>query len=339
MNAKKLPSGSWRVKVFSHYEYRDGKKIAKYLSFTSKDKSRHGKLEAERMALEWRTGRSALTHGTLMDAVRVYIASKEKLLSPSSIRAYRSYMRNHFDRIGSMEINNLNEVVLQSWVSYLSRGHSPKTVKDIVGLLSSAYHLQTGRYLNVTLPQPKKADLHTPTDKEIQTLLKYIKGTPLETAVMLSALCSLRRGEICALTPKDFSDGFVCVSKTMVRDVTGDWIIKEPKTPGSVRTVPIPQGMKVGPIDMNPDELTKKFRRAVRKCGMKFRFHDLRHYYASTAHYLGLPDAYIMANGGWKTDSVMKRVYREALEDKKAEENKKIEKHYKKVFHKIFHDH
>lgn len=77
-----------------------------------------------------------------------------------------------------------------------------------------------------------------------------------------------------------------------------------------------------------PDRLTQKFKKAVKE---KYRFHDLRHYYASTAHYLGIPDAYIMANGGWKTDSVMKRVYREALPDKLKEQNDKIEQHFKKI--------
>lgn len=56
--AKKLPSGSWRVRVFSHYEYskdKEGntKKKAIYESFTSDDPSRTGKREAEAMAAEF----------------------------------------------------------------------------------------------------------------------------------------------------------------------------------------------------------------------------------------------------------------------------------------------
>ena len=81
-------------------------------------------------------------------------------------------------------------------------------------------------------------------------------------------------------------------------------------------------------VPYNPDKLSKKFGKAVDHA---FRLHDCRHYYASIAHYLGIPDAYIMINGGWKTESMMKRVYREALKDKISEENKKITQYSKKV--------
>ena len=37
------------------------------------------------------------------------------------------------------------------------------------------------------------------------------------------------------------------------------------------------------------------------------------------SHALGIPDSYIMASGGWKSDNVLKTVYRHALDDKKEE--------------------
>ena len=64
--AKKLPSGSWRCQVFSHYEpvfdaqgrsvidQKTGKpkKRRVYMSFTSDDPTRRGKAEAEALATE-----------------------------------------------------------------------------------------------------------------------------------------------------------------------------------------------------------------------------------------------------------------------------------------------
>lgn len=333
--AKKLPSGSWRVQVFSHYEIVDGKKKRRYQSFTSKDKTRAGKREAERMATEWLYKRQERRRGvTILDAVNSYIESREGVVSPSTVRAYTSYKKNHLKDIGLMELNSIDKVRMQLWVSELSMEYKPKTVKEIVNLVTSAYHEATGNTLLLTLPKRHPKEQHTPTDKEIKDLLDSV-SEDLRICILLSAFCSLRRGEICALQDTDFHDGMVTVSKTMVRDVTGDWIIKKPKTPGSVRQVPVPdklmkmiEGRTGKIVPFVPDQLTKKFRRAVHE---KYRFHDLRHYYASTAHYLGIPDAYIMANGGWKTDSVMKRVYREALPDKLKEQNDKIEQHFKKI--------
>lgn len=331
-NAKRLPSGSWRVQVFSHYEIKDGRKIRRYESFTSQDKTKAGKKEAERMAAEWDYKRTARHRDVLLlDAVNSYIDAKRGVLSPSSVRAYTSYVKHHLNDVGGMSVTKIDKTRLQVWVSELSATLKPKTVKEIVNLVTAAINMVTGERLTLTLPQPARKKQHTPTDDEIRELLDSV-SEDLRICILLSAFCSLRRGEICALTDADFHDGYVTVSKSMVRDVTGDWIIKSPKTPGSIRQVPVPDKLmamikrrhgKIVPYV--PDQLTKKFRKAVHE---KYRFHDLRHYYASTAHYLGVPDAYIMKNGGWVTDSVMKRVYREALQDKIKEENDKIAEHF-----------
>ena len=52
--AKKLPSGSWRIRVFSHFAIgANGKKKRIYESFTVKDPSKRGKKECGRLAAEW----------------------------------------------------------------------------------------------------------------------------------------------------------------------------------------------------------------------------------------------------------------------------------------------
>jgi integrase len=56
------------------------------------------------------------------------------------------------------------------------------------------------------------------------------------------------------------------------------------------------------------------------------RFHDLRHYFASYLHDKGFSDAEIMSLGGWKTDHVMKRVYRHAIKDKTNDKIKEVMK-------------
>jgi integrase len=45
------------------------------------------------------------------------------------------------------------------------------------------------------------------------------------------------------------------------------------------------------------------------------RFHDLRHYAASIAHSLGVPDKIIQDRGGWSDDRVMKAVYRNTMKE------------------------
>jgi integrase len=58
-----------------------------------------------------------------------------------------------------------------------------------------------------------------------------------------------------------------------------------------------------------------------------FRFHDLRHFFASYSHLQGMPEAAILSTGGWKSDHVMKSIYRHEMEQKQAQED---------VFTKLF---
>lgn len=343
--AKKLPSGSWRCLIYSHTETitkPDGstKKVERYKSFTSKDKTMAGKREAERLAREWQDSRS-VDDMTIADAVRLYIDAREGVLSPSSIRSYRSYAKHRLSAISALSVRRIDTIAMQTWLSNMRavEGLSPKTVRCVYGLVNAAYKEITKKDLDLTLPAPVHPDLHTPIDAEITALLDHIRGTELECAVILSALCSLRRSEICPLEASDLDGDVLTINKNMVRTPTGEWITKTPKTYLSDRTVIVPQAVidffagKTGRVfTCHPDALSHRFRRAVaylQRHGLSahFRFHDLRHYYASIAHALGVPDVYIMQQGGWKSDHVMKRVYRDALPDRVRAEAEKVTSH------------
>ena len=103
--AKKLPSGSWRCQV-SFTE--NGTRVRK--SVTVKDPSRAGKKECERLAAEL-----AIVHSdrgeniTVHEAVANYITVKERVLSPSTIRAYNLYLKR-MDSIWSAKAHGLHLV-------------------------------------------------------------------------------------------------------------------------------------------------------------------------------------------------------------------------------------
>ena len=54
-------------------------------------------------------------------------------------------------------------------------------------------------------------------------------------------------------------------------------------------------------------------------------------YFASSQHAIGVPDAYIMAAGGWESDMVLKNIYRNELTDVKEKMSKKAVNHYSKL--------
>lgn len=343
--AKKLPSGSWRCQVFAGYETKDGKKKAVYKSFTVKDPSKRGKKECERLAAAWayeHTDRG--DNITVYDAVRKYIDTKEKALSPSTVRSYEKYLKKRIAPIQSTMLPDLTQTRVQEWVNDLSADCSEKYIRNILGLFNSAVAYSGGHAFGVLVPSGAKPRLHTPCDDEMRILLDHIKNRPeLLTAVLLAAFGSMRRGEICALLPSDFSGSRVSVTKSMIQDKDGFWVIKPtPKTDESNRVIVLPDFVmdqivlpeKGRVVPIYPEQVSNRFRRAVRSsgCETKFRFHDLRHYYVSIAHALGVPDAYIMQMGGWKTDNVMHRVYRDTLPDVMRAEQDKMTEHFREIF-------
>lgn len=352
--AKKLPSGSWRVQVFSHFEYiqqPDGsvKKKRIYESFTCDDPSNRGKREAERMAAEYAANKERInrTDYTLKEAMEKYIASKENVLSPTTLRGYRTLLKNAYPHLLSMRIRKLTASDIQEWANEYSIVHSPKSVANAHGFISAVLSVyEPTLRLNTKLPEKKNNALYVPSDKDIETLLKHIEGTELEKAVLLSAFGTLRRGEICALTDKDIDGDTITINKSMVRSDKGGMVTKSPKNFSSNRVVEYPHfvieklnGIQGRLVNMHPEDISKNFGKVLEEAGLPhFRFHDLRHYSASIMHAIGIPDQYIMARGGWKTDTVLKSVYRNVINDEQKKFTDKINSHFTSMQHEMQHE-
>lgn len=333
--AVKLKSGSWRVQVFSHYEVVDGERKRRVRSFTASTKA-----EAERMAAQFAADKSRLDGGgyTIGEAVDKYIASKEAVLSPSTIRGYMAYRKN-LRGVEALRVDMLTSADLQTWVSALSRSYSAKYVKNIYALVISAVAIVSDRSYRVTLPARKPLTYNVPTDDQVKALMDNARED-IRLAVALAAVGTLRRGEVCALRHRDvYRDKLaVYIHSDMILNKNNEWIYKDmPKTSDSVRWVTLPVEL----IDMIPEgepeefvigstpaAVSDAFARLRSRLGLKCRFHDLRHYAASILHAIGVPDQYIMERGGWSTDGTLKAVYRNTLADQNKFFNDKAVEHF-----------
>lgn len=350
--AKKTPSGSWRVLVFDHDEIvtlPDGstkkKKIRR--SFTCSDPSPAGKREAERMAAEWACNKTGQSAGrmTVLESIEAYLSVKADILSPTTIKGYRTLLRTNYGMISSKPASSLRAAEVQRWIGDLSTRVSPKTVRNTYSLLLASLKMAGfKRSFDITLPMSKKADLYTPSDDDIRVLLAHIEGTTLERAVLLAAFGTLRRGEICALTDEDLDGCRLTVNKSAVRS-GGKIVIKSPKTTSSYRVIVLPQfvadkfaGIKGRLVPTHPEDITKRFGEAIKECGLHhFRFHDLRSYSVSIAHAIGIPDQYLMQRGGWKSDRVLKQVYRRTIDQEQKRFDEQINDHFSQLVHSKVH--
>lgn len=338
--AKKLPSGSWRCQV---YDYTDENGKRHYKSFTSTDQSTKGKREAERMAADYAADKEQTKHSSdasmFSDRMESYIVSKEPVLSPATIRGYRNIQKmllRDYTSFCRMEIRKISQDDVQKVINSLSRSKSPKTVHNYHGLIASV--IGSDLALKTSMPQKIRPELYIPSDGEIKALVDAVRDTELEIPVLLGAFCMMRRGEICALTLDDIQGDVIHIHHSLVLGTDKDWHLKAPKTGSSDRYISAPAFVadrirELGHITtLNPHSITIMFQRALRRANIThFRFHDLRHYSASIRHALGIPDAYIMQEGGWKTDAVLKSVYRHAMSDRQKEMADRANTHFSEL--------
>lgn len=352
--AKRLPSGTWRCRVYSHTEETvqpDGtvKKKQVFVSFTCDDKSKKGKRKCEALATEWSLNkekrekdRQELTLGEAMDK---YIEGRENVLSVRTTQSYKGLRKNYLQCLMDIRVDDLTQDAIQKAINIEAMKLSPKTIRNVHGLLSATLSVfRPGFALNTSLPQKQRSELYIPTDDEVKRLLDTIKGTDMELPVLLAAFGPMRRGEISALRVSDIKGNIVHVHRNMVsyKPDAGSrqWIEKSAKTYAGDRYIDYPDFVakkfpKYGDrvVQISPDDITHKFPIVLKKAKLPhFRFHDLRHYSASIQHALGVPDAYIMQRGGWVSDGTLKNVYRHALADKAQEESQKVNSHFSKTF-------
>lgn len=108
--AKKLPSGNWRVQIYAGKD-SNGKKIMK--SFTAETKK-----EAELMALQFSANhREPVSEMTVGKAIDKYIESKSNILSPSTLRSYKTMRRNNLQGLMDIRLRELTRTAIQAEVN------------------------------------------------------------------------------------------------------------------------------------------------------------------------------------------------------------------------------
>ena len=320
-STQRTASGKWTSRIY--IGLKDGKK--QYKRFTADTKK-----EAERLAHTYAVNLPTEKHGgemTLREAMEAYIASKNNVLSPSTVAGYRRIVAHRFKSLMDLKIRDLEKSDYQKAVNDEAAQHSPKTVLNAVGLLTASLSLQRIDVSGLTLPQEKKIEVVIPTDDEMQLLCAESEKWNISLPVHLAAYMGLRRSEICALDlRKDFNlkNNTVRIDKAIVVDENNERVLKGTKTKNSTRTLSIPgivlPVLKTS-IENNytmptPAALDARFIKMKRSIDLDhITFHSLRHYFASTLVVLNIPDFYALKLMGHGTDLMLKTVYQHVRQD------------------------
>lgn len=319
MKVEKTASGNYRIRVIIGHD-ADGKPIRK--SFTHHDK-KHLLAVAHEYADKHRNTRRK----TIEQSIDAFISAKTPVLSPSTIRAYTSLaktLKSQYAAFCALYVDGMTSKELQKLINALADTHTPKTVRNIHGFLSSVAKFEGVTLPPVNLPQKQKPVIHIPDEQIAKMIADAAKGTRLEIPVAL-AFFALRRSEICALSPDDLDGNVLHIHKAAVRGADKAIHVKYTKTYTSDRYVRIPDDIAAkiraqGYVtDYTLSGLSCAFDKMLARNGLPhYRLHDLRHFFVSYCHnVLHLSDAQIQSITGHKT-SVIMQTYLHSMHDDTA---------------------
>lgn len=310
--AKQLPSGSWRIQL------RVGDRRISVTEPTEKA------CVARAMALQQEliqpVDRSTLTLTTAIDH---YIEARQNILSPSSLRSYRTIQRNRFQTAMPRRLSSLTDREWQRLINQESKLCSSKTLKNAWGLVSSVIKAETGRKVKIALGQVVSEPRKFLEPDQIVPFLDAIRGSKYEIPALL-ALCSLRVSELSALTWEqiDLKSNLIHVRGAVVPDENHHYVMKrENKNGTSRRDVPImiprladllaaADRKQDRVVALHPSTICKGINKICASAGLpQIGTHGLRHSFASLAYHLNMPEKVAMQIGGWANDATMRKIY------------------------------
>ena len=336
--ARKLPSGNWRCKI---YLYKDSDGKEHYKSFTAKTKK-----EAEFLAIQYANQiHKDGEEQTFEEVYRFMTELKKPSISPNTHRGLvRDIDSSYFDSVRNMPINKIDDVMVQKMINeWIARGLSPKTIRNkYVNFRSAIRTVYKHKDFDIIMPDKEKPDIYIPTDEEMKKILDTARNTPVEMPILLAAFMGMRRSEIEALvwSDVDMNARTIAVIQSVAIDADNNKVLKKPKSTAGKRTVVMPDIVAealyrhqnddtVRVVPLTGAGIYKRFKTILRHAGVNdFRFHDLRHYYASVMLSLSVPDKYAMELMGHATPSTLKNVYQHTMQNKKEEIASALNAHF-----------
>jgi len=189
---------------------------------------------------------------TFADAVHKWRHAIAPNLSPSTVRARESYLKNHImPRFSRSALLEMNVDALQQFATDLRKAVSHKTTLHILGTVFTI--LDYAEKCGMRVMKVSFSDLQLGSTsrgrpiafftREQATLIIAGAREPFKTIFSLAWMTGMRAGELLALTQGDlnFDKKTICVNKA-ADDTTRE--IRQPKTAGSVALLPMPSALE-----------------------------------------------------------------------------------------------
>lgn len=253
---------------------------------------------------------------TVSELVAMYVDHLEVVgTRATTMKGYKTCQRRIDKYIGNRKAQSMDKYDVDNFVAVMVKDHlSPKTIKNTISVLRSAYSYAKGRVgvnpcVGVDLPKTVKPDIEILDDESAAIFLQAVEDLPsdIKVGLYLALFMGLRRSEICGLTESDINFNFKTLYiKSGRHRLAKKDIVQDPKSSASRRKLTVPptllkliaeliqehhkkpyycseyliQDVFGNPI--RPAELTDAVTRIVRENGLPHvTLHGLRHTYAS----------------------------------------------------------
>lgn len=335
---QKLPSGVYRCQIMV-----DGKRVS--VVDENPNVAQAKAVALKNGLIEEKKSGPSMTVGEAIDR---YIESKDAVLSPSTLRSYRSIRKNSLGSIENIQLSDLTQEAVQRHINAMSKQRTPKYVRNVHGLLSvvlAAY--RPDFILHTTLPQKVKVEIQIPTMEEVQRIAEKTRGTKFELPFLLAVWMGLRTSEIRGITWDCIEGDMLHVKQALVRSGKGD-VLKSTKTYSGDRRIRIPSEIKSllnelprdneYIVPCGPNMLYRYLTKVCTDLGLPhYRFHDLRHVQASVMLALGVPDKYAMERMGHASTNMLKTVYQHTMKSKSEEVADTVDNFFAEKLHTDLH--
>lgn len=322
---RRRDTSKWEI-ILTHKDPLTGESIPSYHTVAAKTKKAAEKARDELiMELELKGGAFG-AHITVAQFMESFLAYKEAsgTIEKSTVSGYKTENKWIIKHLGAVYLDELTIPLVNQWMANLTDdGYAPKTISKAFRLLKQALKFAQAQDLITKNPcdfckPPKRVKTKiNALSREDRTRMLSIARTslpnPLSIAIELALTTGMRRGEVCALRWSDVDEikKTISVTHALGRE-NGSYYVKEPKTAGSQRTIPLTaftlralvairtdkqnickaMGIKFGdPYILGtigedtkpyrPDLLSKEYTAFCKMNGFDCTFHDLRHTFAT----------------------------------------------------------
>ena len=219
----------WEARYTAGFDPGTGKQIQRSISGkTQKEVAQ--KLKAVTAAIDAGVY-TAPSKMTVKDWLDIWTADYLSGVKPATVVSYKGHIKNHIiPALGAIKLEALNPHMIQGFYNQLGQqngsqsGLSPKTIKDIHGVLHKALqqavavgYIRSNPADVCTLPRVERRELKPLDEEQIQQFLQAIQGHRYETLFTVTLFTGMRQGEVLGLTWDcvDFERGTLLINKQL----------------------------------------------------------------------------------------------------------------------------